>query len=568
MPNEIMLGVILIAVIVVIGFMSWIFSRYRTCPSDRIMVVFGSMLGKNADGTPVASKCIHGGATFVMPVLQNYSYLSLTPMSIPVDLRNALSKQNIRIDVPSVFTVAVSTEPGVMENAAERLLGLSQLDIQDLAKDLIFGQLRLVIATMDIEEINSNRDKFLDEVSKNLEVELKKIGLKLINVNVTDLSDESGYIIALGKEAAAKAINEAKVSVAEADKQGAVGEARAKKEQRISVAIADSEAIAGENESMAKIAESDALLKQRQQEAAAKAIAIAKISVAEAERSGTVGEAQARSEQRIKVSIANSEALAGENEASAKVAESESLLRQRQAEASRKAIAAEKILSAKALQEAYSAEQEAELARATKEQATLQADILVRAEIEKKELEIHAEAEAEQIRRRAKGEADAIFSKMAAEARGMQEMLNKQAEGFTHLVAAAGGNATDAMRLMIADKIESLVETQVEAIKNIKIDKVTVWDSGNGANGATSTANFLSGMMKSVPPLNEMFTMAGLELPDYLGKVKEDFSASKFGINSNKKESEALKSFPLNVSEDKSDTNSIFNLHKRTDKNS
>ena len=553
MTNELMLMVAILGVIVVISFVIWIFSRYRTCPSDRIMVVFGSMLGKNVDGTPVASKCIHGGATFVMPILQNYSYLSLTPMSIPVDLKNALSKQNIRIDVPSVFTVAISTEPGVMENAAERLLGLTQMDIQDLAKDLIFGQLRLVIATMDIEEINSNRDKFLDEVSKNLEAELKKIGLKLINVNVTDLSDESGYIIALGKEAAAKAINEAKVSVAEADRQGAVGEAKAKRDQRISVALADSEAITGENESMAKIAESDALLKQRQQEAAAKAVNDAKIAVADADRSGTVGEAQARSEQRIKVSVANSEAISGENEAQAKVAESESLLRQRQAEAARKAITAEKILAAKTLQEAYSAEQEAELARAAKEQATLQADVLVRTEIQKKQLEIQAEAEAEQIRRKARGEADAIFAKMAAEARGMQEMLNKQAEGFAHIVTAAGGNATDAMRLMIADKIESLVETQVEAIKNIKIDKITVWDSGNGANGSTSTANFLSGMMKSVPPLNEVFKMAGLELPDYLGKKAEekDMPLANPQVSNKRAEAELLKQFTLDAPKNK-----------------
>jgi flotillin len=88
---------------------------------------------------------------------------------------------------------------------------LAPEQIQELAKDILFGQLRLVIATMTIEEINSDRDKFLDNISKNVDSELKKIGLKLINVNVTDIKDESGYIEALGKEAAAKAINEAKI---------------------------------------------------------------------------------------------------------------------------------------------------------------------------------------------------------------------------------------------------------------------------------------------------------------------------------------------------------------------
>ena len=301
---------------------------------------------------------------------------------------------------------------------------------------------------------------------------------------------------------------------------------------------------------MAKIAESDATLKMRQQEAAARAVNQAKISVADADRQGAIGEAQAESDRRIKISVANSEAIAGENEAKAKVAESESTLRQRQAEATRKAIAAERILEAKALQEAYLAQQEAEHARAAKEQATLQADVLVKAEIQKKQLEINAEAQAEQIRIKAKGEADAIFAKMEAEAKGIQEMLSKQAEGFSNIVNAAGGNTTEAMRLMIAEKIDSLVATQVEAIKNIKIDRVTVWDSGNGANGSTSTANFLSGMMKAVPPLNEMFAMAGLELPDYLGKrpvQKAAEQSKKSGVRGSLREQEAefLEQFAL-----------------------
>ena len=228
--------VALVCVIVVVIFTGLIIvvSRYKKCPSDKVMVIYGNV-GTNKDGTSRSAKCIHGGAAFIVPIVQAYEYLDLTPLSISVDLRSALSRQNIRVDVPSSFTVGISTEPGVMQNAAERLLGLKMVEIQELAKDIIFGQLRLVIATMDIEEINTDRDKFLDAVSGNVETELKKIGLRLINVNVTDINDESGYIAALGKEAAAKAINDAKVSVAEADRNGAIGAANAEKEQRISV---------------------------------------------------------------------------------------------------------------------------------------------------------------------------------------------------------------------------------------------------------------------------------------------------------------------------------------------
>jgi len=181
--------------------------------------VYGKV-GRGKDGDRTA-KCIHGGAAFIWPVFQDYAFMELTPMSIEVNLTNALievnltnalSRQNIRVDVPSKFTVGISTDPGIMENAAERLLGLGRADIHSLANDIILGQMRLVVAMMDIEEINSNRDKFLANVASNVEAELKKIGLKLINVNITDIKDESGYIEALGKEAAAKAINEAKPS--------------------------------------------------------------------------------------------------------------------------------------------------------------------------------------------------------------------------------------------------------------------------------------------------------------------------------------------------------------------
>ena len=453
--NPIVIVLICAVVLIVMSFVLWLFSRYKRCPSDKIMVIYGR-IGKNKDGTTRSSKCIHGGAQFVWPVIQSYSYLDLTPISIQVDLKNALSRQNIRIDVPSRFTVGISTETGVMQNAAERLLGLQLSEIQELSKDIIFGQLRLVIATMDIEEINTDRDKFLAAVSSNVETELKKIGLRLINVNVTDISDESGYIAALGKEAAAKAINDAKKSVAEQDREGSIGEANAKMEQRIKVSEADSIAIQGENEAKMKIAMSEAALKEKQ------------------------------------------------------------------AEAMKIATTAEKIQEAKALEESYAAQQAAEEARRAKEQATLEADIIVRAEAKKKEIELEAEAEAERLRRKAKGEADAIYAKMEAEARGVEEILKKQAAGFAEIVKSAGGDPEAALKLLIADKLEDLMRVQVDAVKGIKIDKVTVWDGGQGGDGKTATANFISGMMKSVPPLDEVFAMAGMQLPPILGKKLDE----------------------------------------------
>lgn len=455
MQPEILIA-ICVAVVIVFALLMGILSRYRKCPSDKILVIYGKV-GSDKNGQARSAKCVHGGAAFIMPIIQSYQFMDLTPISINVDLKNALSKQNIRVDVPSRFTVGISTEPGIMQNAAERLLGLRMNEIQELAKDIIFGQLRLVVATMEIEEINNDRDKFLVAVSNNVEIELKKIGLRLINVNVTDINDESGYIEALGKEAAAKAINDAKKSVAEKD------------------------------------------------------------------RDGEIGQANAQRDQRIQVAGANALAIKGENESKIEVAQSEALRREKEAESMRLATAAEAVQAAKAKEEAYIAQQQAEQTRAALETATQQADIIVKAKIAKEQAEIEAEAKAEVARRTAKGEADALFAKMEAQARGAQEILVKQADGMRELVNAAGGNADSAIKLILANNMEELMKIQVEAIKNIKIDKVTVWDGGSkGENGKTATADFISGIMKAVPPMGEMFNQAGMELPKFLGEKIDD----------------------------------------------
>ena len=455
-----------IGVIAIVVLVSAVLKRYRRCPSDKILVVYGST-GKGS------AKCVHGGGVFVWPIIQDYAYLNLTPISIEANLTNALSRQNIRVDVPCRFTVGISTEPDSMNNAAERLLGLSANDIQDMARDILFGQLRLVIASMSIEELNQDRDVFQENIKKNVEIELKKIGLKLINVNITDIKDESGYIEALGQEAAAKAINEAKVKVAEKEND-------------------------------------------------------AKVKVAEQEMTGESGKARFEMETRKAVAAANAEAVKGENSAKVEIANSEADLREREAEAKRRAVAAEQVAEAKAKEEAYAAQNLAEQARAERERSSKRADVIVPQEIEKQRKIIEAEAEAEQKRVNAQGEADAIFARMEANAKGLFEQLSKQAQGYDKMIQAAGGDPTKAYTLLLLEKLPELVKTQVEAIKGINIDKVTVWDNGaGGADGKGSTAGFISNLYKSVPPLQELFDQAGMKLPEYLGKDKETTAAEE-----------------------------------------
>ncbi|MEM1223011.1 MAG: SPFH domain-containing protein [Verrucomicrobiota bacterium] len=459
-------------------------TRYKRCPSDRLLVVYGKVAGGKS------ANCYHGGAAFIWPVIQGYQWLDLTPLPIDIRLEGALSKQNIRVNTPSTFTVGISTEPGIMENAAERMLGLGLDEIKELAKDIIFGQMRVVIATMDIEEINADRDKLIANISTGVEVELKKVGLRLINVNVQDITDESGYIDALG------------------------------------------------------------------QEAASKAIADAKVKVAEAERDGDIGAAEAARDQRVRVADANAKATDGENQATVEIANSNAERRMKEAEAERAASAAEKVKAAQALQEAYSAEKISEEERAKRDKATQQANTVVPAEIAKEKAIVDAEAKAESIRRTQSGEADAVrlekqaeadglkavkqaeadglrFKltaeadgkrlKLLAEAEGVEQVLTKKAKGFTDIVNSAGDDKTLATQLLLIEQMPKLVQEQAQAIANLKIDKLTVWDSGkNGQDGKGSTADFVSGLVSSLPPLHEITKNAGVELPNFLGKATSE----------------------------------------------
>jgi flotillin len=252
------------------------FARYKRCPANRILVVAGKVAGDRS------AQCYNGGATFVWPLIQEYGYLDLTPIQIEIKLESALSMQNIRINTPSTFTVGISTEPGVMENAAERMFGLPRQEIRDLARDIIFGQMRVVIAIMSIEEINSDRDKFIENIFNVVGSELKKIGLYLINVNIQDITDESGYIDALGQEAAARAINEAKRKVAQQERDGEIGKARAEQERRTEVARANAEAVQGEDLAKVTVANSNAERREREAEAERRAAAAEKVQAAHA----------------------------------------------------------------------------------------------------------------------------------------------------------------------------------------------------------------------------------------------------------------------------------------------
>ncbi|GHU23656.1 flotillin [Spirochaetia bacterium] len=504
---------------VVIAFLA---SRYKRCASNQILVVYGKVAGGKS------SRCLHGGAAFIWPLIQDYTYLDLTPLTINIPLKGALSQQNIRINVPSTFTVAIATDEASMNQAAIRLLGLNQEMIESMATEIILGQLRLTVASLTIEQINQDRERFLEAIRKNIATELDKIGLCLINVNVTDITDESGYIESIGKKAALTAINQAKVDVAEQDKKGAIGQAESRKEQQIQVALFEKEQqvkVAEFNkEQQVQIAElnKEQLVKtagysaeqeikkaefnKQQQIQIAQFNKDQQVQIAELNKEQEVKTAEFNKEQRIQTAEFNAKAVEGENTSRAEIATSNATLAERESEA--------KMRGEVAQQEAQA---EIQKAKALAEQRRLEVEEVVPREIEKRKLEIDAAAQAEKQRRIAQGEADSILLIKSAEAEGIKKILDAKALGYETLIKAANSDAQSAATLLLVEKLEEIVKMQTEAIKNIKIDKITVWDSPNGDD--SSTAHFMRNLVKSLPPLHDIAQQAGLDLPAFLGTV-------------------------------------------------
>ncbi len=455
----------MLCLVLILGAVTFAASRYKRCPSNKVIVVYGKVGGT---GT---AKCVHGGGVFVWPLIQEYGVLSLEPMITDIDLRGALSKGNIRVAVPATFTFAISTDPKLLQNAAVRLLNADKKTIISMASDIILGQLRLVIATLSIEEINGDREKFLEQININVDSELNKLGLSVINVNIRDITDESGYIDAIGKKAAAEAINKAKVEVAQQEKVGAIGEADQNREKEVQVAQ--------------QIAQTE------------------------------IGQANAEKEKRIQTATLEAQAVEGENISKANIAEYNAALAVKQAEALKLGEVAK-----------ANAERDILIAQKEQEEARLKKEELAEQEVEKLKIQVEADAEAERLRRIAMGEADAIKAKYFAEAEGVKAVLEAKAAGYDRLVSISNNKPEVATSFLMIEKIEDIVAKQVEAIKNIKFDKITVWDGGAGSGNGSTTANFMKELIKALPAMHDLAGQAGIELPRILGKVDDCINKS------------------------------------------
>lgn len=465
----------LIPVIILIVLAMTIMRCFVICPNDKILVVYGA--GSNSDGASI----IHGGGRLVIPFFQRSSFLNLTPLPITVDLNDALSANNIRVSLPSQFTISIASDkPALMQNAVRYLLNLDEDEIKVTARDIIFGSLRAVVATLTIEELTRNRDKFIKAINDNVGAELNKIGMMILNVNLRDLTDSSGYITAMGQKSAAEAINQAQIDVSEQKRKGDVGVETNNRERDV--------------------------------------------TVAEQKTLSQIGISTADKDSKVKIAGLSAETTQGENDAQATIADSNASLAVRQADAREKG----EVAKAKADTVIFNQQREAQQAALAKEQ-------LPAAEVAKVQLVIESNAQAEKARIIAKGEADSILLKYQAEAEGLKMVLEAKATGYERIIAAAGGDPKAAASLLMIEKVVDVVKAQSEALSGIEIDKITVWDSGSGNDGMQG---FIRNFASSLPPLHEIAAQAGVELPAFMGSILDSKNPVKHSVKSDVLESE------------------------------
>lgn len=524
-------AIVALVVLIVLTFIG-LMSRYRKCPSNKMLIVFGKA-GKDSSGNSVPAKIIHGGGCFVWPIIQDYEYLSTLPIQISTQATDILSEQNINVSFPVNLTVAIDTSSEAHKQAAaSRLLGIPEDDLKVLLTNNLLGGLRAVVATLKIEEVNKDRNKFLEAAAQAIAPSLDELGLKIIDLNMEDLSDNDHYLENLSKKAVTKAESEAKADIAEMERDGAIKEAAARKEMETTVGktnqekdiqLAEIERIKAEKTAeIEKLQKTSVANQQAEQRAAvakanteaqkAEALAIADAdkatAAADADAKAAIAAANAESEAKQAKSNAEAEAKKAEAEATkqtriaeakalqdtasqkaqqekdAQIAEFEANKRKRAAIADQEA----KVTQQQAFAAIATAEGEAEKTKQEAQKlagmAKVEAELAVAKQRQERQLEVNnAEAAAEAARLNATTVVPAEAAKKVAEikagqeksikvinAEGEAESLKKEAVGKAEAIKTVAVAQAEATKLQ-GEAEAAATQAKLEAQYNAEVNK-------------------------------------------------------------------------------------------------
>lgn len=452
--------IIIAAIVVVIFLTIWgILSRYKKVKSDEILVVYGKTKGNTA------SKCYHGGAAFVWPVIQGSAVMSTKPMTLQCNLQGAISSQKIKVSVNTTITAAISTDAAIMQNSAIRLLSMGESEIEAQIRDVAYGQLRLIIADMTIEELVNNREKFLTSCKTNIEEELKKFGLTLLNINISEISDEADYLNNLARDETAKAKYEAEASITKREKDGATQVATQQKEKEVQLSQI-------ERDKQVQVAENKA-------DQAKKTAEITKdqnVKVSEQKKEETVQIRTIQKDQSVETAAQEQEEATRlaeiEKEREIKVAENQAEQAQKVAEQNktRDVAVATKSAEAKSLAAQAENKSQAEIAEAEKQKEARVIAAGHNAEAEKQKAQQEREAkEAEYLSSKRQRAADADKSAKVAENKAGVEVaksdavLGKEKAEAEKVIGESKANAEKAVGIAQAEKDREVALARAEA---------------------------------------------------------------------------------------------------------
>lgn len=436
------------------------------------------------DGGSVGYRTVTGGRTMRIPILEKVQWLSLGTIPLEISVQDAYSRGNVPLSVQAVANVKIASAPeAVFNNAVERLLGKDPGEIERLARETLTGNLRGVLAKLSPEEVNEDRLGFARHLSEEADHDLKKLGLQLDVLKIQHVSDKVGYLQAIGEKATAEALRDAEIAKANALAETRQRQAEAKQVAEVAQAMAEAEIKKQQAEArrLAAVAEAQAEALIKQEQASARKLA----EIANADAEASIKQQQAAARKLAEVAQA---------QADVSISEAKNALRVRQAELNREAETTEKVSRVAAQRAETEAQTVLEQQRVEREKTRLQADVVQPAEAARLAAEAEARAEAAPILEKGRAQAEVL------------NLLYQQIQ--------TGGNA--GLQVFLAEKLPALLGVAVDAMRDVKIDRLTVIDSGDGKGVANATTQKVNASLQA---LEQVAGAMGLDLEDFVRRI-------------------------------------------------
>lgn len=503
-----------IIVVVMVGLalliILYLFSKNYIKVSPNRAAVISGRKRKLDDGTTVGYRQMRGGATLVIPFLEKVEYLDLNVITVPLTTTRAYTGQGVPVSVKAVANVKIKGDDQSLRAAAERFLGMPQEEFHRLVFQTLEGHLRAILGTLTVEAINNDRQSFAQKLTSEAAVDLEKMGIGLDALTIQEISDEEGYLDALGKRRTAEVKRDAEIGQAETNRDSKI---------KASLALQEGEKVRLNTEALIAQSNRETEIQKAQVQAEIEK------ERAKAQQAGPLAEAKARQEviaeevrqEKIRtqeqIAVQEQEVLRKEKELEATVVKA--------AEAQRKA----SILKAQGEQEAAILEAEgrkkALIAQAEAEAQKLQQEGQGRASA----IEAEGKAEAEKIRALGLAEAEKL------QAQGLAQAKATEAQGLAEAAAikekaAAWREFNDAARLQtILEKLPAIIESSAPVFKAVaeplgSIDKVVMIDQGGNGNGQQTGLNrFAQTTPMMIFGLLQQMQALGLDLPAILSQL-------------------------------------------------